>query len=160
MADSKAQEGSGKCTLCEGEARMFCESDEAMLCWDCDTRVHGANFLVARHMRTLLCQSCRAPTTWKASGARLAPTISLCSNCCFRGGDTHTPHVASEADEAQIEEVEEEEEGENQVVPWGLMPVSGMVTPPGASWSSSNGSTLKRPRNEPADQPSPLPKVG
>ncbi|MQM19429.1 hypothetical protein Taro_052433 [Colocasia esculenta] len=55
---------------------MYCESDQASLCWECDGKVHGANFLVARHMRSLLCRSCQAPTPWRASGSRLAPTLS------------------------------------------------------------------------------------
>ncbi|KAG2299330.1 hypothetical protein Bca52824_035802 [Brassica carinata] len=41
--------GKKKCELCDGVARMFCESDQASLCWDCDGKVHGANFLVAKH---------------------------------------------------------------------------------------------------------------
>ncbi|XP_019412802.1 PREDICTED: putative zinc finger protein CONSTANS-LIKE 11 isoform X2 [Lupinus angustifolius] len=70
-----------KCELCKGPARIFCESDQATLCWDCDTQVHAANFLVARHSRTLLCRACHSPTPWNASGARLGNTISFCHRC-------------------------------------------------------------------------------
>lgn len=169
MGDSKVREGNRKCALCEGKARMYCESDDAMLCWDCDARVHGANFLVARHTRALLCRSCRAPTTWKASGPRLTPTVSLCSHCCFGGdgggnhslieGDTQ-PSEDEEDDEEEVEngnEEEEEEEGDNQVVPWG-MPLSATITPPVVSSLSSDRSTLKRPWNDPADQLSSSPR--
>ncbi|XP_019054700.1 PREDICTED: zinc finger protein CONSTANS-LIKE 9 [Nelumbo nucifera] len=70
-----------ECELCNHPARMFCESDQASLCWDCDAKVHGANFLVARHSRSLLCHVCQSPTPWKASGAKLGPTVSVCEKC-------------------------------------------------------------------------------
>ncbi|KAJ6966565.1 hypothetical protein NC652_004197 [Populus alba x Populus x berolinensis] len=69
------------CELCGSSARMFCESDQASLCWDCDEKVHSANFLVAKHCRTLLCQACQSPTPWKSSGSKLAPTVSVCESC-------------------------------------------------------------------------------
>ncbi|KAL3733665.1 hypothetical protein ACJRO7_023092 [Eucalyptus globulus] len=53
---------------------MHCESDQASLCWGCDEKVHGANFLVAKHARALLCH---------ASGPRLGPTV-LVFECCRR----------------------------------------------------------------------------
>lgn len=70
-----------KCELCKGIARMYCESDEASLCWDCDEKVHRANFLVAKHQRCLLCHVCQSITPWKASGQKLAPTVSVCETC-------------------------------------------------------------------------------
>ncbi|CAH8318100.1 unnamed protein product [Eruca vesicaria subsp. sativa] len=70
-----------KCDLCNGVARMYCESDQASLCWNCDAKVHGANFLVAKHTRCLLCSACQSPTPWKASGLRLGPTFSVCDSC-------------------------------------------------------------------------------
>ncbi|MCL7045573.1 hypothetical protein MKW94_010729 [Papaver nudicaule] len=73
-----------ECELCEAPARMFCESDQASLCWDCDEKVHCANFLVARHTRSLLCHSCQSLTPWKASGSKLGPTISICERCVKR----------------------------------------------------------------------------
>lgn len=69
------------CVLCKVPARVFCESDQAALCWDCDAKVHGANFLVARHLRTLLCHACQCPTPWTASGAKLGHTVSVCDPC-------------------------------------------------------------------------------
>lgn len=69
------------CELCKGLARTYCESDQASLCWTCDVKVHGANFLVARHTRSVLCHACQAPTPWKASGAELGVTVSVCENC-------------------------------------------------------------------------------
>ncbi|KAF8024006.1 hypothetical protein BT93_F1263 [Corymbia citriodora subsp. variegata] len=72
-----------RCELCDQRATMHCESDQASLCWDCDEKVHGANFLVAKHARALLCHVCQSPTPWKASGPKLGPTVSVCE-CCRR----------------------------------------------------------------------------
>lgn len=73
-----------ECKLCDRPARMYCESDQANLCWECDAKVHCANFLAARHSRNLLCQKCQSPTPWKASGPKLGPTISVCEVCVLR----------------------------------------------------------------------------
>ncbi|KAL1203054.1 B-box domain protein 31 [Cardamine amara subsp. amara] len=70
-----------KCDLCNGVAKMYCESDQASLCCDCDGKVHGANFLVAKHTRCLLCSSCQSLTPWKATGLRLGPTFTVCDSC-------------------------------------------------------------------------------
>ncbi|KAH7546531.1 hypothetical protein FEM48_Zijuj01G0210800 [Ziziphus jujuba var. spinosa] len=70
-----------KCELCGLRARIYCESDQASLCWDCEEKVHGANFLVAKHTRSLLCHVCQSPTPWKASGPKLTPTVSVCESC-------------------------------------------------------------------------------
>ncbi|XP_030551006.1 FK506-binding protein 4-like isoform X3 [Rhodamnia argentea] len=72
-----------RCELCDQRAAMHCESDQASLCWSCDEKVHGANFLVAKHARALLCHVCQSPTPWKASGPKLGPTVSVCE-CCRR----------------------------------------------------------------------------
>ncbi|KAH7278284.1 hypothetical protein KP509_38G034100 [Ceratopteris richardii] len=49
------------CELCATEAaRVYCAADEAQLCWDCDLRIHRANFLVARHPRSPICSCCGA----------------------------------------------------------------------------------------------------
>ncbi|KAF6153899.1 hypothetical protein GIB67_023676 [Kingdonia uniflora] len=69
------------CELCDLPATMYCKSDEASLCWSCDSKVHSANFLVARHSRNLLCNVCQSPTPWNASGRKLGPTKSICENC-------------------------------------------------------------------------------
>ncbi|KAK9936215.1 hypothetical protein M0R45_013067 [Rubus argutus] len=90
-----------RCELCDSVAKMYCESDQASLCWDCDIKVHGANFLVAKHSRTLLCHVCQSLTPWNASGPKLGPTVSVCLNC-----------VNTSNKESRIEEGEEEEEEE------------------------------------------------
>ncbi|KAG2398191.1 uncharacterized protein HKW66_Vig0135730 [Vigna angularis] len=69
------------CALCKKRAAMLCDADQAKLCWECDGKVHSANFLVARHSRVLLCRSCHSLTPWKASGTKLTPSISFCQPC-------------------------------------------------------------------------------
>ncbi|KAJ8763643.1 hypothetical protein K2173_003115 [Erythroxylum novogranatense] len=136
------------CELCGGAAIMYCESDQASLCWICDEKVHCANFLVAKHCRSLLCQVCQSPTPWKASGPRLGHTVSICQSCfsvkkedgrkfkeALNGefpeegheesqyGDDERDDGSEDYDDDEEEEEEEtddkeEEDGENQVVPW------------------------------------------
>ncbi|KAL3643361.1 hypothetical protein CASFOL_014176 [Castilleja foliolosa] len=105
-----------KCELCKKVARMYCNSDEASLCWDCDSRVHAANFLVAKHTRTLLCHACQSPTSWTGSGPKLGPTVSVCGQC-----------------DPGIRRTEDDDDGENQVVP--------LSPPPSFASSSSTSST-------------------
>lgn len=139
------------CELCKGLARMYCESDNASLCWDCDAKVHSANFLAARHSRSLLCQVCQSPTAWSAAGAKLGKTISVCDRCV--DGYYHRDEVeesesvndegsGTEDEETDYEEDEDEEEIDSediQVVPW-----STTTPPPPASSSSSEDSSNVR----------------
>ncbi|KAK8506779.1 hypothetical protein V6N13_065900 [Hibiscus sabdariffa] len=48
------------CELCKEEASVYCSADSAFLCWNCDHKVHHANFLVARHVRRILCSKCKS----------------------------------------------------------------------------------------------------
>ncbi|GFY99121.1 B-box type zinc finger family protein [Actinidia rufa] len=142
-----------RCELCKSAAMIFCESDQASLCWDCDAKVHSANFLVARHSRTLLCHVCQSPTAWSASGGRLGRTVSVCHSCvdgCERVaerergdgdeidveedeyGDYDDQDDEDDDDENEEEEVSgDDEDGDNQVVPWSS-------TPPRPATSSSS----------------------
>ncbi|ERM98369.1 hypothetical protein AMTRI_Chr02g218060 [Amborella trichopoda] len=129
------------CELCDLPAMMYCESDQASLCLECDAKVHGANFLVARHSRCLLCQVCQCPTPWRASGSKLGSAVSLCEKCVNSRHKQQSQHEEEEDGEEEEEEEDEEEEemddeadngenvsdgdsedGENQVVPWSLTP--------------------------------------
>ncbi|GMI63689.1 hypothetical protein HRI_000038200 [Hibiscus trionum] len=120
-----------KCEVCGKLARMHCESDEANLCWDCDLKVHGANFLVAKHSRSLLCHVCQNPTPWLASGRNLGSAVTVCDSCV--GNSNNEPQVMAEEssegeygeeeededyDEDEAVEEEEVEDADNQVVPW------------------------------------------
>ncbi|CAH8385326.1 unnamed protein product [Eruca vesicaria subsp. sativa] len=148
--------GKKKCDLCEGVARMYCESDQASLCWDCDAQVHGANFLVAKHTRCLLCTACQSLTPWKAAGLRLGPTFSVCESCVAlksgvrivsddrsqeMDGSEHEVDSAESYDDDEDEDEEDddvdEEEAEIQVVPWSAAAAAQL--PPMMSSSSSNG---------------------
>ncbi|KAK4399031.1 hypothetical protein Sango_1378600 [Sesamum angolense] len=143
-----------KCELCKKVARMYCDSDRASLCWDCDSRVHTANFLVAKHTRTLLCHACQSPTPWTGSGPKLGPTVSVCDACVNRSdrgmdGDRGSGSGNTEDDDDDDDEEEDgedqhdddeengdrvhedDDDSENQVVPLSLPP---------SSASSSSGS--------------------
>ena len=70
-----------QCELCGGGAYVFCEADEASLCSSCDRKVHAANFLVSRHVRTLLCSFCYCDTSIRAVGAEPDFTKAVCKDC-------------------------------------------------------------------------------
>ncbi|XP_042474368.1 B-box zinc finger protein 18-like isoform X1 [Zingiber officinale] len=119
--------GVKKCELCDSPARIHCESDQANLCWDCDAKVHGANFLVARHSRCLLCRRCQSPTPWRAEGSRLGGTVSVCQLCAATAsgslegnGEGGCPTKLCVEEEKRVEEVggrdrdEEKEDGEGE----------------------------------------------
>ncbi|XP_075664489.1 B-box zinc finger protein 32-like [Castanea sativa] len=57
------------CELCREEASLYCASDSAFLCFRCDAKVHGANFLVARHVRQAVCFKCGGFSDRRISGA-------------------------------------------------------------------------------------------
>ncbi|KAG1326861.1 B-box zinc finger protein 32 [Cocos nucifera] len=70
------------CELCEGEAAVYCEPDSAFLCWACDAAVHGANFLVARHVRRVACADCWSLDAGRLiSGAGSPPIRYICRSC-------------------------------------------------------------------------------
>ncbi|KAE8672715.1 (3S,6E)-nerolidol synthase 2 [Hibiscus syriacus] len=133
------------CELCKLAATTYCESDQASLCWDCDAVVHGANFLVARHVRRLLCHACQSPTPWRATGSRLGHTVSVCEMCVNDGyreeseAENDDDGVRSDEDEGDYGEGDHSdddvEDGDYQVVPWSAV----ANTPPPASSSSSSG---------------------
>ncbi|GLU23120.1 hypothetical protein SLE2022_391490 [Rubroshorea leprosula] len=135
---------------------MYCESDQAILCWDCDSKVHGANFLVAKHSRTLLCHLCQSPTPWIGSGPKLGPAISVCHDCVNNGSciverkkeersDDLDEDDDDETEDDDSDDLDEEEDGdeENQVVPWSskLFP---MVASSSTSQESSSGFCHRR----------------
>ncbi|GLT83423.1 hypothetical protein SLE2022_017130 [Rubroshorea leprosula] len=141
------------CELCGGAAGIYCESDQASLCWDCDRKVHGANFLVAKHTRSLLCHSCQQPTLWRASGQNLGSAVSVCDSCsgvdCKEEERTQESEEECEEDEGNDDyddqeemmvedsgDEEEDEDGENQVVPWSGD--SSQPSPPVVSSDSSS----------------------
>lgn len=70
------------CELCNQIASFYCPSDSAFLCRNCDDAVHGANFLVARHIRHILCSKCDGFTGNRISGTTLHHRLrSTCRSC-------------------------------------------------------------------------------
>ncbi|KAG8086900.1 hypothetical protein GUJ93_ZPchr0010g7928 [Zizania palustris] len=152
----RKEKGAGACDLCGATARVYCGADEATLCWGCDAQVHGANFLVARHARALLCRGCARPTPWRAAGPRLGPTASLCERCVRRGGGGGGGWGGGDeemAGDGDGREDEDEGEGENQVVPWAD---EAEATPPpvASSTSSSSRECVKEDQRCSTSQPS------
>ncbi|WJX22183.1 hypothetical protein P8452_11513 [Trifolium repens] len=131
-----------KCELCKNPAKLFCESDQASLCWECDAKVHTANFIVTKHHRFLLCHICQSLTPWHGTGPKFVPTISLCNHCVSVSNNNNGHHDQDDDDDDDTEDdddddddVDDGEDEENQVVPWKSTP------PPPVSSSSSNSAT-------------------
>ncbi|KAL4182322.1 hypothetical protein AMTRI_Chr12g275380 [Amborella trichopoda] len=76
------------CELCNGEAEVYCVPDSAFLCFQCDARVHEANFLVARHLRRLVCYRCRGLDENGVSGTCISPLRWLCDPCSNVEGES------------------------------------------------------------------------
>ncbi|OWM69506.1 B-box zinc finger protein 32 [Punica granatum] len=69
------------CELCGADASLYCSSDSAFLCFRCDADVHGANFLVARHIRHSVCSSCGSLAETRFSGSGVAHRTIVCKSC-------------------------------------------------------------------------------
>ncbi|KAI3703858.1 hypothetical protein L1987_74054 [Smallanthus sonchifolius] len=122
-----------RCDLCSHIARVSCQSDNASLCYLCDQTVHSANFLVAKHCRTLLCHKCQSLTPWTASGLHLGRTATVCVDCVNEyssqwrenriGQENHGVQEDGETDDDDTESGDESEnenddaDAEIQVVP-------------------------------------------
>ncbi|KAK8642165.1 hypothetical protein V6N13_011522 [Hibiscus sabdariffa] len=135
-----------RCELYNNLGRIYCESDVAILCWDCDSIVHGANFLVARHLRTLLCHRCQSPTSRYGSGPMLASTLFalVCSNCIKRSACAEEINNTDDDDDGGDSSSDDEE---NQVVSWPRMQ-------PFSSYSECFNSTMFGSTHESASQSS------
>ena len=151
-----------KCELCDSSAKMYCESDQASLCWDCDAQVHSANFLVSKHSRRLLCHVCQSLTPWNGSGPKLLPTVSVCDSCvnsCSQNeddddldrednteddddddGDDGDDDDGDGDEDQGHNNIDEDDDEENQVVPWSSTP------PPPVSSSSTSEEGLSDSR--------------
>ncbi|KAF9612959.1 hypothetical protein IFM89_004662 [Coptis chinensis] len=69
------------CELCNVEASLYCMSDSAFLCYNCDARVHEANFLVARHVRRTICSICKRFDGNHVSGVDFRHIQITCRSC-------------------------------------------------------------------------------
>lgn len=85
------------CELCDSEASIYCQADDAFLCGKCDARVHAANFLAQRHIRCFLCTDCYALTYRYLIGVSvqvLLPTI-VCKKENIRNRSNNKSDVES-----------------------------------------------------------------
>ncbi|KAI3804786.1 hypothetical protein L1987_26595 [Smallanthus sonchifolius] len=157
----KSDTGMKRCELCNHRARIYCQSDNASLCYDCDQNVHSSNFLVAKHSRTLLCHKCQSPTPWTASGLNLGRAATVCVTCLdedssqrrmtshrendvveenrdvHEDGETDDENTGSSDDDSE----DEDEDAENQVVPW-----SSVASPPAPVIASSSSEEFSSSR--------------
>lgn len=76
------------CDLCHHhQPSVYCGSDSAFLCLDCDYQVHTANFLVARHVRVSIrksyhshCDGCDDDDVLSSSSSSSSSSSTICSN--------------------------------------------------------------------------------
>ncbi|ANM64631.1 unnamed protein product [Arabidopsis thaliana] len=68
-----------KCDHCAtSQALIYCKSDLAKLCLNCDVHVHSANPLSHRHIRSLICEKCFSQP---AAIRCLDEKVSYCQGC-------------------------------------------------------------------------------
>ncbi|XP_030442873.1 zinc finger protein CONSTANS-LIKE 10 isoform X1 [Syzygium oleosum] len=68
---------------------IYCQADAARLCLSCDAKVHSANALSNRHLRSLLCDSCRYRPAYTHC---LDHKLYICRNCDRRIHDGSCQH--------------------------------------------------------------------
>ncbi|EOA33104.1 hypothetical protein CARUB_v10016442mg [Capsella rubella] len=74
-----------KCDHCAtAQAVIYCKSDLAKVCLNCDVHVHSANPLSHRHTRSLICQKCFSqPAVIRC----LDDKVSYCQGCHWHASD-------------------------------------------------------------------------
>lgn len=78
------------CEFCSAlRPLVYCKSDEAYLCLSCDAKVHLANALSGRHLRTLVCNSCRYHLAYVRC---LEHKMLICRDCDQKMHDVSLPH--------------------------------------------------------------------
>ncbi|GLT58201.1 hypothetical protein SLA2020_311140 [Shorea laevis] len=68
---------------------VYCKADAAHLCLSCDAKVHSANALSSRHLRTLLCDSCRCRISYVRC---LDHQMFMCCGCDENLHDISSQH--------------------------------------------------------------------
>ncbi|CAN1139627.1 B-box zinc finger protein 32 [Linum perenne] len=76
------------CELCSGPPDLYCSSDDAFLCFRCDSTVHATNFLVARHVRLFICRNCTSLTGSSFSGPGSRSDSPACTSCTSSAADS------------------------------------------------------------------------
>ncbi|KAF5739219.1 zinc finger family protein [Tripterygium wilfordii] len=72
------------CELCGHQATIYCASDSSSLCSTCDSNVHQANFLAARHLRRHICSLCDSLSGIPFSGPASPHLRNVCDSCSLR----------------------------------------------------------------------------
>ncbi|XP_039010141.1 B-box zinc finger protein 32-like [Hibiscus syriacus] len=84
------------CELCKVEASVYCSADSALLCWKCDHKVHHANFLVARHLRQILCSKCKSSSHNLCKASSEKPNHPMaCSTFSSSSSSSSSSHCLS-----------------------------------------------------------------
>ncbi|KAI5579785.1 hypothetical protein BDE02_08G112600 [Populus trichocarpa] len=74
---------------------VYCNADAAYLCLSCDAKVHSANALFNRHLRTLLCDSCRNhPAYAQCLDHRMLMCLG-CDRCLHEVSSHHQKRLVS-----------------------------------------------------------------
>ena len=68
---------------------VYCKADAAYLCLSCDAKVHLANALSGRHLRSLVCNLCRCHLAYVQC---LDHKILICQDCDQKLHDMSLPH--------------------------------------------------------------------
>lgn len=74
---------------------VYCQADSALLCLACDLKVHSANALSNRHLRSPLCDSCQAcPALVRCDDHRMY-MCRTCDRCLHRSSSpsSHKNHA-------------------------------------------------------------------
>lgn len=78
------------CEFCTALSPLvYCNPDAAYLCLSCDAKVHWANELSGRHLRTLVCNSCRYHLAYVQC---LDHKMLICRECDQKLHETSSPH--------------------------------------------------------------------
>ncbi|MED6132298.1 hypothetical protein PIB30_017732 [Stylosanthes scabra] len=78
------------CEFCtDSRPLVYCKADAAYLCLSCDSKVHFANALSSRHLRTLVCNSCRYHLAYVQC---LDHKILICQECDQKLHNISSPH--------------------------------------------------------------------
>ncbi|KAK7269814.1 hypothetical protein RIF29_22566 [Crotalaria pallida] len=78
------------CEFCTGlKPLIYCKADAAYLCLSCDAKVHFANALSSRHLRNLVCNSCRYRLAYVQC---LGHKMLICRDCDQKLHQASIPH--------------------------------------------------------------------
>lgn len=74
---------------------VYCKSDAAHLCLSCDAKVHSANALSSRHLRSLLCDLCRYRPAYVRCTDHQMFMCRSCERSLHDGSSQHRKQVIS-----------------------------------------------------------------